>query len=328
MKIVVLTLASFATNARAIGGPKATVLTQYDPDVLNHTQLLFIFLHPSADGQKWLDDHQAVVLDVERIRRLRLNGTIVFVGACYGKENQVLLSALWDAGVKAIISGPGINIGGSGGVLAGADVLAVALRSWLEAGFPLRIAWGAASFAAHLAAVRGIEGAEDSLTYQLEVKPMNPLGKLTGLLAVAAVLWTLITGGASAPLTLFSSVVPTATPTSTPTPAATPTPPMGWEPPLPIFGSGSECCPYHDSRAAYTLYFPVVLRNFPPSGSPPTQAATPTGTPTPTEALTPTPIPTPTLTPSPTPLPSPTPTPTPLPTLPPSPTPTSIASEW
>lgn len=211
MKIAILTIADFAATAQRIGGPQATVVTRAEA-LPREVELLLIFLHPAADGQAWLDEAQAPVLTVEQVAGLPLApGAIVFVGACYGMENQALLSALQQAGAGALIAGPGVNYGSQTG-LSGADTLALALRTLLQGGLPLPVAWSMARGLVRLAAGRGLPGAADALEYQILGVQHGEfwrglVGTLGGLVTLLAFLIALFTGQwAPGPLVTFSSV--------------------------------------------------------------------------------------------------------------------------
>lgn len=216
MKISMLTLNSFVDNARRIGGHDAFVSTIWQ-NIPAHPDLLLIFLHPSADGHAWLNDEREVMVTADQIRAAtNLHGAVVFVGACYGLEDDAMIEALKSAGARAVIAGPGVNIGGSDGWLAGADIMAGALRSALQIGLPIGAAWAIARAIVHVARVRGRAGAEDALAYRLlSFGEGQPAGVWTRLAAIIAgiigllyMLLTALSGGPPAPLIFFSSIIP------------------------------------------------------------------------------------------------------------------------
>lgn len=176
MKTLVWTIAEFAETARRIAGRNARVVSfvagegegkpmPLPTDTMSGYDLVFVFLHPSADGQALTDNAGRVVARPEMIRRRDdLHGAVVFMGACNGLENTTLLEAFRDAGVAAIIAGPGINYGGG---FAGADVLGKVLRLALQAGLPPASAFTVARCYTALAARAGAQQVKDALEYQL-----------------------------------------------------------------------------------------------------------------------------------------------------------------
>jgi len=174
MKTLVWTIAEFAETARRIAGRDARVVSfvagegksmPLPTDTMSGYDLVFVFLHPSADGQALTDNAGRVVARPEMLRtRSDLRGAVVFLGACYGLENTALLDAFRDAGVAAIIAGPGINYGGG---FAGADVLGKVLRLALQAGLPPASAFAVARCYTALAARAGAQQVKDALEYQL-----------------------------------------------------------------------------------------------------------------------------------------------------------------
>jgi hypothetical protein len=218
MNVVALTLKSFEENARKIAGEDAIVASTWSlPDV--PIDLLLVFLHPSADGRAWLNDERDVVVTNDQLAAAtNLKNAVVFVGACYGLENEAMLEALKDAGAIAIIAGPGVNLGGAEGWLSGADVMAGALRSALQMGLPINAAWQVARDLAHVAKKRGVIGAEDALGYRLSTfkdgspvtrKPGRTTAIVAGLVGLFLMLLNALMGaGGPRPLTFFSSILP------------------------------------------------------------------------------------------------------------------------
>jgi hypothetical protein len=215
MDTVCITLKSFRENAERIAGEGATVTTGA-PYFTGTPDLLLVFAHPNAAGNGWMNDAHRLIATADDVRRWPLRGTVVFLGVCYGLENQAMLDALFEAGAAAVLAGPGDNYGGSAGVLAGADVLAMAFRGALEAGVPVRVAWHIARLYARLAVHQGIPGAEDAQAFELlEAPDRQPgrtwLGWLGGLVTLATLLIALLLGdgGGRDPrlLTLFSSII-------------------------------------------------------------------------------------------------------------------------
>ena len=213
MKVLAITVQEFARNARQIVGADADVLPVGGILVwpaAAHYDLVMLFLHPRADGLAWVDDAGQDVLTVENVRQLPLSGSVVFVGACYGSENRVLLDALWEAGARAVIHGPGLNFGGRGGQLAGADVLASGFVNALRMGLGLRLAWSIARGTMWLGRLTGISGAQDALGYVLEDGPGSPMpgvwkGVLAGLVGLVLLIVAVLQGGDGL-LTTFSSI--------------------------------------------------------------------------------------------------------------------------
>jgi len=188
VKTLAITTKDFAGNAREIAGDSADVLAGSGvliwPEAANY-DLVMIYLHPRGDGLAWVDDEGRDVLTALDVERLPLDGTVVFVDACYGQENTALIDALFEAGARAVISGPGVNYGGQAGRLSGADLLAQMLRKQMALGLDMRIAWTLARLAVHIAGRFGAPGASDALEYTLEtreVKKPTRGGWLAGLI--------------------------------------------------------------------------------------------------------------------------------------------------
>ncbi|MCK9629040.1 MAG: hypothetical protein M0R37_10665 [Bacteroidales bacterium] len=225
MKTGILTLKSFMDNARAIGGRAAQLSTTgpvHDPP-----DALGVFLHPSDDGRAWEDDAHQVVATADQVRAWPLDKTVVFLGVCYGLENRDMIDALFEAGARAVIAGPGDNYGGTAGILAGADILAKALFAGLSAGMDIDVAWRTAQTTVQLAAQQDIPGAMDALGFKLLVpatpetdhkqtvrRPRAWLQMLAGLLSLIVLWVTLLLWSPHIEmpglLTTFSSILPPA----------------------------------------------------------------------------------------------------------------------
>ena len=213
MKTLAISTASFAKNARAIAGDEADVLAGSGvliwPEAAQY-DLVLVYLHPRGDGLAWVDDAGRDVLTALDVERLPLAGTVVFVGACYGAENTALIDALFVAGAKAVISGPGVNFGGSEGALAGADVLAQMLRKLLGVGLDIGAAWSMARLAVRIAGWFGMPGTADALEYTLDTREtQQKSGKwLAGLIMLVMFVLSLLFSNVDFPdlLTTFSSV--------------------------------------------------------------------------------------------------------------------------
>jgi len=228
MKVLVWTLKEFENTACKIAGRDAHVISFAADSNMSLSpasgsiryDLVYVFLHPSADGQAFTDSAGRAVVRPEMIcRRDDLHGAVVFLGACYGLENMTLLEAFRDAGVAAIIAAPGVNYGGG---FAGADVLALALRLALQAGLPIRAAFAAAKKYTALAARAGAQQIGDALEYQLlpgkpvaEMAPRKPglwnkiITAVSGVVGLVLLLLGLVFGWfAPGPLTQFSPLSP------------------------------------------------------------------------------------------------------------------------
>jgi hypothetical protein len=213
MKTIAITVKSFARTARKIVGedadvlPAGGILLWPDPAIYD---MVLLFLHPRDDGLAWVDDEGIDVLTVEDVERLPLAGSIVFVGACYGSENTALINALSVAGAKAVIHGPGVNFGGSEGVLAGADVLAQMLRKLLGVGLDIGAAWSMARLVVRIAGWSGMPGAADALEYALDTYEARQKSGawFAGLIILVMSVLSLLFSNVDFPdlLTTFSSV--------------------------------------------------------------------------------------------------------------------------
>ena len=272
MRILAITLRSFEEQARRIAGARADVVTAPGITVWPKGvwyDMLMIWLHPAADGQAWVDENGATVLSVEQVRDLPLRDAVVFVGACYGTENRALITALFEAGARAVIAGPGRNFGGRDG-LAGADVLALALRKGLALGLRPALAWRLARAAGRLARLRGAAGVGDALAYELMLR--DDTAALDGcrrqwaaVIGFVIMLVTLLFGQyATRELITFDSPIsppPTSQPTYTPWYT-----PGGWgsapEFATPTVCVGVGCDPTPGARITYDLYLPVVMCNW------------------------------------------------------------------
>lgn len=213
MKVLAITTQKFAQNARAIAGDTADVLAGSGiliwPEAAQY-DLVMVWLHPRGDGLAWVDDAGRDVLTALDVERLPLAGTVVFVGACYGSENTALIDALFAAGAKVVISGPGVNFGGSEGALAGADVLAQMLRKLLCVGLDIGTAWRMARLAVRIAGWFGMPGTVDALEYALDTREIKQKsGKwLAGLIVLVMFALSMLFSNVDFPdlLTTFSSV--------------------------------------------------------------------------------------------------------------------------
>lgn len=218
MRTTIITTRTHAETARVIGGPGAEVIAAplSSPALGAHaaqTDVLMVFLHPDEHGMALRNDAGDVVITVEQISAWSLAGATVFLGACYGLENELILRAFRSAGAAHIIAGGGVNVGGVDG-LSGADLLAQAFRAAL-ATFPAPIAWQLARVVVWLAAWRDVPGAEDALEYRMD--PLQPASGLGGrltriigtLLTLLAMAWALIFGSYEGPqlTTFFSSII-------------------------------------------------------------------------------------------------------------------------
>lgn len=213
MKVLAITTKGFAVNARVIAGDEADVLAGSGvllwPEAAQY-DLVMVWLHPRGDGLAWVDDTGHDVLTALDVERLPLAGTVVFVGACYGSENTALIDALFAAGAKAVIHGPGVNFGGTAGALAGADVLAQMLRKLLGAGLDASAAWTLARLAVRIAGWFGMPGTADALEYTLDTREgKQRSGKwLAGLIMLVMFALSLLFSNVDFPdlLTTFSSI--------------------------------------------------------------------------------------------------------------------------
>lgn len=287
MKTVILTFEAFAENARVIGGQGAVVLTRWDAKAVAGAELLMVFLHPSADGFAWVDDSGRFVTATYDVERADLRGAVVFLGVCYGVENAQMVRALATAGTRVIVAGPGINVGGGSGMLAGADWLAKGLRVMMGAGLTFWAAWPAAR------AITRVRAGPDAMGYRVvyqksqEVKS-RPEGSPTGagpgagaspaptrrrwatwaagVLAVVAFAVQVLLGWGAVPTTFFSSLVPT--PTSTAGPVATYTRSGTRKPwditPFPTTTPcpGVGCLPTPGAHLTYDLYMPSISKEY------------------------------------------------------------------
>lgn len=275
MRVLTLTVAAFEENARKVAGDGAEIMV-IDGDFIRWPQgqrydLLLVFLHPSADGKGWVDDHRRLVATTETVRQFPLDGTVVFLGVCYGLENKAMIEALQDAGAGAVIAGPGTNYGGAFGMPAGSDVMAMALRGALQIGTPVAFAWDIARIYARAAALRGIPRAKDALDFEMVFageSHRRRWGCLGGVATLVFLLFAMMFGSLLPTTTTFDSVLPTS-PISTPTPVATFTPwwvPIGTEVPWPTPTScisGFGCEPVSTTiGVAYYTYIPAILSSY------------------------------------------------------------------
>jgi hypothetical protein len=218
MRTTIVTTRAHEATAAEIGGPGAEVIAAPVSSAalaayVAQTDVLMIFLHPDEHGMALRNDAGDLEITIEQISDWSLAGATVFLGACYGLENELILSAFRRAGAAHIIAGAGVNIGGVDG-LSGADLLAQAFRAAL-ATFPAVIAWQLARVVVWLAAWREVPGAEDALEYRMD--PLHPAAGLGGrltriigtLLTLLAMAWALIFGSYEGPqlTTFFSSII-------------------------------------------------------------------------------------------------------------------------
>ena len=274
MKTLVITVAGFEENARRIAGTGADVMVAdgpFDCPRGERYDLILVFLHPSLDGMGWIDDRRRLVASTDDVRGWVLDGAVVFLGVCYGLENESMIEALKDAGAGAVIAGPGTNYGGMGGMPAGSDVMAMALRGALQIGTPVGFAWDIARIYARAAALRGIPRAGDALEFEMMLAGgvhKRNWGCLGGVATLVLLMFTMMFGSLLPTTTTFDSVLPTS-PISTPTPVATFTPwwvPIGTEVPWPTPTScisGFGCTPVSTTvGVAYYTYLPEIYKTY------------------------------------------------------------------
>lgn len=138
---------SFEKSMRWVAGIKPvtcppTNAESFDLSLLENQDLILIDLH----GERGLDYWYAVVagpggivqrvvaLRSEQIRLADLGGAVVFATICYlGESDSPMLAAMLDAGASIVIAGAGENLAGERKV-AGAGLLALFFRMYLEAG--------------------------------------------------------------------------------------------------------------------------------------------------------------------------------------------------
>jgi hypothetical protein len=277
MKTLVVTLEEFAQTARQIAGPEADVLTAGGvllwPEAARY-DLVMVFLHPSADGRAWLDAAHQVVFTAEDVAQFwRLRGAVVFLGTCYGLENTAMHTALFQAGARAVIAGPGENYGGPAGIQSGADVLATALRAAMQTGLAAETAWSVARFYAHVAAWRGAPGAQDAVEYVWvnggEARTPSKWGCFVGTLSLIVLLvGMLLQGFQQGSLLTFDSPI---SPLATDTPAVVPTftpfweamaPEVAWPTPTPCI-TGFGCVPVTGTIGpAYYYFLPLIAQGY------------------------------------------------------------------
>jgi hypothetical protein len=276
MRILAITLPEFEQQARQIAGPDADVLVAGGSILVWPSRarydLVLIWLHPSADGRAWVDGEGREVLDVVQMRDLPLDSAVVFVGACWAVESDPMIGALFEAGARAVIAGPGENYGGADGFV-GADVLALTFRQALGVGVPLGAAWTLARAATRLAGLRGALGVEDALEYRIRAgEDENGAGDSGGCLnrialaiAAAISIVVLLMMGLASDLITFDSPI---SPIATDTPVATWTmayTPGGWQQQEAAYTATPclDCYPTPaGARIPYDIYLPLVMNNY------------------------------------------------------------------
>lgn len=229
MRILTITVPSFERVARQIAGPDADVMTTgaiFSWPKKAIYDLVMVFAHPSADGRAWVDDEGRVVATAEEIAESPLSGAVVYLGVCWGMENEALIDALFEAGARAVVAGPGENYGGQDGVMAGSDVMAGALRAAMQVGLNLAAAWGLARVYVLTAQVFGVPGAADALEFDLIERDggegRSRWGCIAGAISLAMLMISILFGALNAPpmsLMPFRSPIsnlPTWTPDYTP----------------------------------------------------------------------------------------------------------------
>lgn len=118
------------------------VAETFNPAWLENQDLILIDLHGErgldywyavADGPGGIPQ-RIVALRSEQICQADLGGAVVFATSCYlGEEDSPMLAALLDAGAGYVIAGSGENYAGERKI-AGAGLLALFFRMYLEAG--------------------------------------------------------------------------------------------------------------------------------------------------------------------------------------------------
>ena len=97
-----------ATGVIPITSPPAHTGT-FQPTWLEGFDLLYFRLHGNEQGTVWFGDMGVPAITAAQILQADLEGTVVVVGNCFGDKGPVT-KALFTAGAKTVIAGPGKNI--------------------------------------------------------------------------------------------------------------------------------------------------------------------------------------------------------------------------
>lgn len=149
MRVAAYCAREFQGSTRQAAGVEPWTSPPYAlPDVppIGGCDLLYIALHGLPWLAEWLGDDGAPAIDAGTLAALDLEGAVVFAEACHLSDSP-MLAACFAAGARAVVGGPGENVGGRR-YLAGASMLGYLLRRQLEMGVPLRVAIGLARLGA------------------------------------------------------------------------------------------------------------------------------------------------------------------------------------
>ena len=138
---------------KAAGVPPCTCLPHHtdtiNPAWFESADFLYFKLHGLPGQPAWYNADYITAITAQQIRRLRLQGTIVFVANCFlwhtesagdPRTQAPMLYALLGAGARAVVGGAGINYAKAHSVY-GADVLGRAFRQHCALGFSPRPAY-------------------------------------------------------------------------------------------------------------------------------------------------------------------------------------------
>lgn len=158
MKIVAYCDRRYEVATRAAVGAGALVLTcppVYGVDLLRHAEafaqadLIYFNLHGVPGRPVWYTSDRQVALTADQLRALDLAQATIYLVNCYAGGG--LLDVLKELNPRAVIGGFGQNLGGLER-LAGADLLGLWFRRWLNVGLAPALALTAAKTRLRLSA--------------------------------------------------------------------------------------------------------------------------------------------------------------------------------
>lgn len=110
-----------------------TVLSTFDPHVLEGHALLFFKLHGALGSSFWYGDGGVPACSAQQLASARLNGVLVFAANCWGGPQAPMVQALMSAGAAAVVTGEGLNYAGTT-MIDGCDIIGIVWRALLEIG--------------------------------------------------------------------------------------------------------------------------------------------------------------------------------------------------
>lgn len=130
-----------AAGVQPVTSPPITCKT-FSPDLLSGADFLYVKLHGLAAQAFWYGDHLLAAVSAKQIATCELTDAIIFAPNCHLPESP-MLAALFSAGAKAILAGPGLDYATPQTVEA-SDVLGQCFHKLIGLGYRPQLAYRAA----------------------------------------------------------------------------------------------------------------------------------------------------------------------------------------